>query len=104
MGKQFSGTTLLLLLVAFAPPQNARGQGGHILYGDISVDESQAPGLKPITLDIILYTEGRTIVSRQTVSTSGRYRFNNLSSGFYDLGVEVEGREVARVRVDLSSP
>ena len=102
---QVSVATLLILLTLFAPPCSGTCQsGGHILYGDIRVDESQVPGLKPITLDIILYTEGRTVVSRQTVSTSGRYRFNNLSSGFYDLGVEVEGREVARVRIDLSSP
>src|SRR5205823_881632 len=44
------------------------------------------------------------IVSRQSVPTNGRYRFNNLASGFYDVVVEVEAQEVARVRVDLSSP
>ena len=83
----------------------ANGQGGnHTLYGDITVDESKVSGLKPISLDVTLYTDGRVIVSRQSVSTNGRYRFNNLSTGFYDLVVEMEGQEVARIRVDLSSP
>ncbi len=95
----------LVSLVVFALASEGKGQsGGQTLYGDIRVDESKISGLKPLTLDVILYTEGRTIVSRQTVSTSARYRFNNLPSGFYDLVVEVEAREVARVRVDMSSP
>ena len=78
--------------------------GGHTLYGDIRVDESKVTGLKPISFDIILYNEGRVLISRQTVSTAGRYRFNNLTSGFYDVAVEVESQEIARVRIDLSSP
>jgi tetratricopeptide (TPR) repeat protein len=101
----FSALVFLLLLVALAGTAPVNGQSvDHSLYGDVSVDESKAGGLKPISLDIILYTEGRIIVSRQSVPTNGRYRFNNLPTGFYDLVVELEGQEVARVRVDLSSP
>jgi tetratricopeptide (TPR) repeat protein len=100
-----SGLVFLLLLVVFAAAPPVNGQSvDHSLYGDVRVDESKVGGLKPLSLDIILYTEGRTIVSRQSVPTNGRYRFNNVPSGFYDLVVEVEGQEVARVRVDLSSP
>jgi len=105
MSPKCSATVLLILSLVFAVAHPGNGQaGGHTLYGDLRVDESKVPGLKPLSLDIILYTEGRTIVSRQSVSTSARYRFNNLPSGFYDLVVEVEAREVARVRVDMSSP
>ncbi len=104
----------LLLLVGLAAPlagrasdqnpvTNGRG-GGHAVYGDVSVEENKLPGLKPISLDVILYTEGRTILSRQTISSNGRYRFNNIPSGTYDVVVEVEGQEVARVRIDLTSP
>jgi tetratricopeptide (TPR) repeat protein len=85
------------------PGVNGR-TGGHSVYGDIRVDENKVPGLKPINLDLILYTEGRTIISRQTVSSNGRYRFNNIPSGMYDVVVEVEGQEVARVKIDLTSP
>lgn len=85
------------------PAINGRS-GGHAVYGDVRVEENKLPGLKPISLDVILYTEGRTILSRQTVSSNGRYRFNNIPSGIYDVVVEVEGQEVARVTIDLTSP
>jgi tetratricopeptide (TPR) repeat protein len=78
--------------------------GGHILYGDLKVDESKATGLNPLSYDLILYNLSRQVVSRQTVSSNGRYRFNNLQSGIYDLVVEVENTEVARIRVEMISP
>jgi tetratricopeptide (TPR) repeat protein len=104
MRPESQAAIVLTVLIGLVLVPRANGQGGHTLYGDIRVDESKVTGLKPLSLDITLYTEGRMIVSRQTVSTSGRYRFNNLSTGFYDLVVEVEAQEIARVRVDLSSP
>ena len=77
--------------------------GGHTLFGDLKVDESQVSGIKPISFDIILYTETGIMVGRQMVSSSGRYRFMNLLNGNYDVVVEVENREVARLRVFLAS-
>jgi len=95
----------VILLLSFLPPATAHPQGsGLILYGDVKVDESKAGGLKPISLDVILYTDSGTTVARQTVSSNGRYRFNGLTTGFYRLVVEIETREVARIRVDLTSP
>jgi tetratricopeptide (TPR) repeat protein len=85
------------------PGLNGRS-GGHSIYGDIQVDEGQVGGMKPISLTVILYDERRTIIDRQTVSTKGRYRFNNIPLGWYDVAVEVEGQEVYKVRVDLTSP
>ena len=84
-------------------PAFAQG-GGHILYGDIRVDESRATGIKPLSYDLILYSLARQVIARQTVSSNGRYRFNNLPSGIYDLVVELENVEVARIRVELVSP
>lgn len=77
--------------------------GAHILYGDVKVDESNATGAA-LSYDIILYTLSRAALARQTVTSSGRYRFNNLPSGVYDLVVEHENTEVARIRVELESP
>ncbi len=77
---------------------------GQTLYGDVRVDESKVEGLRPISFDIILYTESGVIVGRQPVANNGRYRFNNLGTGVYIVAVEVEGREVTRTRVDLRSP
>ena len=84
-------------------PTFAQG-GGHILYGDMKVDESKATNVTRLSYDIILYSLSRQVVARQTVTSTGRYRFNNLSSGVYDLVVEFENTEVARIRVELVSP
>lgn len=78
--------------------------GSHILYGDIRVDESKASGSTQLSYDVILYSMSRVQIARQTVTSSGRYRFNNLPSGVYDLVVERENNEVARIRVELVSP
>ncbi len=100
--------SLSFLLIVFtggwlARPTLAQG-GGHILYGDMHVDESKATGLNPISYDLILYNLSRQVVARQSVSSNGRYRFNNLPNGVYDLVVELENTEVARIRVELVSP
>ena len=78
--------------------------GGHILYGDMRVDESKATNVTRLSYDVILYNLARQVVARQTVTSTGRYRFNNLNSGVYDLVVELENTEVARIRVELVSP
>ena len=78
--------------------------GTHILYGDLKVDESRAAGATRLSYDIILYTLGRVAIARQTVTGNGRYRFNNLPSAVYDLVVESENNEIARIRVELVSP
>lgn len=92
-----------LLIISLSSPASAQG-GGHILYGDMKVDESKATGVNRLTYDVILYNLSRTVIARQTVTSTGRYRFNNLNSGVYDLVVELENTEVARIRVELVSP
>ena len=99
---------LILSLIIFTSgwldcPALAQG-GGHILYGDMKVEESKATGVTRLSYDVILYNLSRQVVARQTVSSTGRYRFNNLQSGVYDLVVELENTEVARIRVELVSP
>jgi tetratricopeptide (TPR) repeat protein len=68
------------------------------------VDESKVAGLKPLNFDVILYSETGFLIARQTTPSNGRYRFNNLSAGLYQVAIEVEGTEVARVSADLRSP
>jgi tetratricopeptide (TPR) repeat protein len=98
-----------LLVLSFLVMISLRGSvfaqgGGHILYGDMRVDESKATGVTVLSYDVILYNLNRTVIARQTVTSTGRYRFNNLNSGVYDLVVEFENTEVARIRVELISP
>jgi tetratricopeptide (TPR) repeat protein len=91
---------VLLLIHAVA----AQGQaGGHTLFGDLKVDESKVEGVVPLSFDVVLYTEGGLLLGRQTVTNNSRYRFLNLADGRYDVVVEVEGSEVARVRVWVKS-
>jgi Tfp pilus assembly protein PilF len=96
--------TLLLisifLILQTAPTQ---GQGGHILFGDIKVDDKNVEDVVPLSFEILLYTDGGTLLGRQTVTNNGRYRFLNVANGHYDVVVEVEGAEVARVRVFIQS-
>lgn len=94
---------LILLLVAVCALAVA-AQGGNVLYGDLIVEEDGAGGLKPLNYLIILYTTNGYILARQTVAANGRYRFNNLVDGEYDVVVEVENTEVARLRVQVRSP
>jgi tetratricopeptide (TPR) repeat protein len=104
------GLTVLLVLLPFGFRQvqcqrdATRTGGNNTVYGDITVHEGQASGLKPLALDVLLYTETGNLVSRQTVQSNSRYRFVNLTDGRYQIVVEVENSEVARFPVDLSSP
>ena len=102
---------LAILVVLFAANlrevrcQNGiRTGGNNIVYGDIKVHEGTTTAGKPLTLDILLYTEAGELVFRQTVSSNGRYRFTNLTEGRFQIAVEVENNEVARFKIDLSSP
>jgi tetratricopeptide (TPR) repeat protein len=104
--------TLLLILIAAGlgsplvaqmrdPVVGGRG-GGHSVYGDLQIEGDTAN--KAIKVDLTLYTESKNIIARDTVSGNGRYRFNNIPNGIYEIAAEVEGREVTRFRVDLTSP
>ncbi len=85
------------------PGLNGRS-GGKMLYGDVTVEGEQTNNGKPIKVDLTLYTESKNIVERNTVSGMSRYSFNNVPQGIYELVAEVDGTEVARLRVDLRSP
>ncbi len=93
---------ILPLLFAFLPAV-AMGQGGsgHTLFGDVKVEDHSAEGVKPMSFDIILYTLGGNVVARQKVANGGRYRFNGIRGGEYELTVEVDAAEVARLHVNL---
>lgn len=107
--KQIILSVALIVSVANSIVAQGRGAprgsaGNQTIYGDIKIDDSQATGLKPLSLDLSLYSEAGNFQGRQTVPTNGRYRFINLNSGRYYIVVELENREITRVSVDLTSP
>src|SRR5947207_13063882 len=67
---------IVFVLIGNAAAIGQLRSGDHMLLGDLTVDEGKVAGLKPLTFDVILYSETRVLISRQTVSSNGRYRFN----------------------------
>lgn len=105
------GLTILVVLFALNVRQvqcqrggGIRTGGSNIVYGDIRLQDGATKESKPITLDVLLYTEAGELVFRQTVLSNGRYRFTNLTEGRFQIAVEFENSEVARFKIDLSSP
>src|ERR1051325_11658062 len=102
--------SLAILVVLFAVNLRVQCQNGirtggsNIVYGDIKGHEGTTSAGKPMSLDVLLYTEAGELVFRQTVPSNGRYRFTNLTDGRFQIAVEVENSEVARFKIDLSSP
>ncbi|HAF15609.1 MAG TPA: hypothetical protein DCK99_18325 [Blastocatellia bacterium] len=94
--------TLALLTILFLTSSAAQTGGGHMLYGDFKVDESKVTGPKPLSFDLILYTSVGRVVARQTVVNNSRYRFMDVSNGDYEIVVEVESNELARIHVLLN--
>jgi cytochrome c-type biogenesis protein CcmH/NrfG len=97
----------LLLLAAFLLallPATAFSQRGNVIYGDLTVEDDGSGELRPINYHITLYSLNGYVVARQTVAPNGRYRFINIADGDYDIVVEVENSEVARVRINVRSP
>jgi tetratricopeptide (TPR) repeat protein len=82
----------------------AAQSGGHVLFGDIKVDESQASSSSIATFQVLLYNESGGLLMRQTVPSNGRYRFLDLRNGRYEVVVEFENKEIARVMVSVNSP
>ena len=72
------------------------------LFGDFKVNESGIEGsTKPLTYQLILYSDNGMIAARQTISNGGRYRFINLPNGVFYVAIEHENTEITRVRVEL---
>ena len=100
-----SATPLLVLAMLLVIPASefAQTRGSMTLYGDVKLHQDQ-PGDNSIgSLTIVLYAQGgATIIGRTTVPVGGRYRFNNIPSAEYELAVEADMTEIARLHVSVS--
>ncbi len=90
---------LVAVLVLISPSPVALA---HTLFGDFKVDERWVVGLKPQVFHVGLCGTAGNLISRQPITNNGRYRFLNVRNGEYDLVVELEGQEVARVHIMIS--
>ena len=85
---------MLLGAAVFLPPVIA--QGGRTLFGDVRIT-GEDNNLIPKEVTIILRKVPDGELSRQTVSSRGRYRFTNLAEGEYELVIEADGKEIGRM-------
>lgn len=97
---------LPVLLLAFsltAADTSAQSGSGLTLYGDLRIEEKKGDDLKPLSFDIILYFLDGRVVGRQKISNGGRYRFLSVRPNEYDLVLELENQEVARIRISVGA-
>jgi tetratricopeptide (TPR) repeat protein len=100
---RLTGLPMFIVLLTLGGANCVFGQTGITLWGDVKIDERNAQGSSPGSITVILYQlGGATIVGRQTVPANGRYRFNNLRAGEYELAVEVQTAEIARIHVSVA--
>ena len=91
----------LLWPAGMALPQTG---GGHTLFGDFKVDESNLTGPERQIFNVILYDSLGRVAGRQSVAGGGRYSFAGVRNGEYDIVVEAGNEEVARIHVVLTFP
>lgn len=85
---------MLMGLALFVP--SAAAQRGRTLFGDVRIT-GEDNNLVPKEVTIILRKVSDGELSRQTISSRGRYRFNNLVEGEYELVIEADAKEVGRM-------
>ena len=98
-----SGFILVFILAAVSEPVRGQGGSGHMLFGDLKIADNGAADAKPLTFDVILYFMDGRVFGRQPVTSNGRYRFMGLKPNEYDLVIELENREIARIRINLGT-
>jgi tetratricopeptide (TPR) repeat protein len=91
----------LAIVLAAASPGHVLAQRGLSLFGDVKIDDSKSGTAAPSSVTLILYKDVGGEVGRQNVSNRSRYRFNNLITGEYEIAIEVEGNEIARMRITI---
>jgi cytochrome c-type biogenesis protein CcmH/NrfG len=84
------------------------------VWGDVKIDDSKADTPAPLSLTVIIYNSSGSMVGRQTVTNNGRYRFtvmlprgddnNMLQSVSYEIAIESDSGEIARVPIVINGP
>ena len=87
---------IILAAVVLAQPVAAQSGRTRTLFGDVRIT-GEDNNLVPQEVTIILRKVPEGEISRQTVSSRGRYRFNNLPEGEYELVIESDGKEIGRM-------
>jgi tetratricopeptide (TPR) repeat protein len=87
--------TLLLILIGIQLGVSSAMAQGLVIFGDVRVTgENNTVVPREVTLILRRVPDGE--VSRQTVSSRGRYRFSSLRDGEYEIIAEADGKEIGR--------
>jgi tetratricopeptide (TPR) repeat protein len=98
---RFAYLPIILFVLSTLTAPEANAQGGQTLFGEVKVDETDKTSA-PHSILVILYRDGGGEIGRQSVSNRSRYRFINLLKGDYQLAVEVDNNEIARLRIVIN--
>jgi tetratricopeptide (TPR) repeat protein len=79
-------------------PQVSR-QGSFIVFGDFNVTGADEA---PLTFTVMLALRTGIVLDRQTVGARGRYQFNNVELGDYNLIVQFENNDVWKEQLKLT--
>ena len=86
---------LVLALALFVKPAAAQSNGNRSIFGDVHITGADNnPVSQEVTLILRRSPDGE--VGRQIISSRGRYRFNNLPFGEYEIVIESDGKEIGR--------
>lgn len=100
--KMATSSVLIVMLLALGlGPMALAQKGAQVLFGDVKIDDGKAGGATLTNVTIILYKDAVGEVGRQNVINGSRYRFSNLAEGDYELAIEVDNNEKARLRVSV---
>jgi Tfp pilus assembly protein PilF len=95
-----TGFRVMCAWLIFLQPVLAVAQmKGHMLFGDLRVEEVKSPGIPPMNFVVTLYWVTGNVFGRDNVPANGRYRFLDVPNGEYELVVETQGTEVARIHM-----
>jgi tetratricopeptide (TPR) repeat protein len=100
-----TGLLLLVAILLLQTSSYAQAGGPNVVFGDVHVDDSQAPRGQTgtLTFRILLYSDSGTLLDQQIVINNGRYRFLNVRNGKYDVAIEYENGEIGRMRITVQS-
>lgn len=90
---------IAMLFALFIGPRALAQTGARVLFGDVKIAEAGGASLLNVT--IVLYKDAVGEIGRQNVVNGSRYRFSNLAEGDYELAIEVDNNETARLRVSV---
>ncbi len=95
---------VISLLLLFAAPATSFAQSGLAIWGEIKISSDPTDASAPSAVDVILVRVDAGEVGRQSISNRGRYRFTNLRTGEYEVVIEVDNKEITRVRLMTNGP